>query len=185
MNLQVFLSCDTVRNSDYEQVSEIADADFVICEFPTDNGVLTTDLSVMMPMIEKIAASKKMVICPNPDLHFLYDGEFVVAHGSVCAELEKRGAPVVYYGKPHPEIFDIALSAFPGLNPERTVMIGDTLHTDILGATRAGIKSCLTLERGISANDLKNPTEESIHAAAVKIGARVDYIIKKVPREDL
>ncbi|MBP1932071.1 HAD family hydrolase [Ammoniphilus resinae] len=43
-------------------------------------------------------------------------------------------------GKPDPSIFLHALSLM-GLDKEEVIMVGDNLMTDILGATRAGIKS--------------------------------------------
>ncbi|MUK88859.1 HAD-IA family hydrolase [Ornithinibacillus sp. L9] len=43
-------------------------------------------------------------------------------------------------GKPDPNIFDHALE-LGSANKDEAIMVGDNLHTDILGATRAGIKS--------------------------------------------
>lgn len=42
--------------------------------------------------------------------------------------------------KPHPAIFQAALSHFM-INPEEAVMIGDTLDADVLGANQLGMKS--------------------------------------------
>ncbi len=42
--------------------------------------------------------------------------------------------------KPHPSIFQAGLAHF-GLRPEETVMVGDTLEADILGANQLGMKS--------------------------------------------
>lgn len=42
--------------------------------------------------------------------------------------------------KPHAHIFDLALTALDAL-PGQTVMVGDLLETDILGANRMGIRS--------------------------------------------
>ena len=43
-------------------------------------------------------------------------------------------------GKPDPTIFEHALERI-GLNKDEVIMVGDNLMTDILGASRAGIKS--------------------------------------------
>ncbi|MDR0741775.1 MAG: HAD hydrolase-like protein, partial [Rickettsiales bacterium] len=129
------------------------------------------------------------IVCANPDFRFLSNGEFVVAQGLVCKIMEQRGARVIWFGKPDEGVFLSAMEKLGYPDPDRAVMIGDTLRTDILGATRAGIKSCLTLARGITTRDLtmagKELTEENIIAAAAEIGARVDYIIEKVPAGDL
>lgn len=47
-------------------------------------------------------------------------------------------------GKPHPAIFETALKAL-GSSPEETLMVGDRLETDILGANLLGIKTIAVL----------------------------------------
>ncbi|OGO12217.1 MAG: hypothetical protein A2Z66_12625 [Chloroflexi bacterium RBG_13_66_10] len=54
--------------------------------------------------------------------------------------------------KPNPALFEIVLRAW-GLRPEETVMIGDTLGADILGAQNAGMHQIwLTLDADTPAN---------------------------------
>lgn len=182
-------SYNVFQGSDYVKVSDINDADFVYCDFPTNNGELFSDEALMEPELSKVIAAGKPVICANPDFHVFLNGEFVLTQGTPCKIFEHCGLPVIYYGKPHAEIYLDAMAKLGDVNPGRTLMIGDTLHTDILGAKRAGIKSCLTLAGGISARDIiaagKELTAENINAAGEKIGAVPDYIIEKVPATDL
>lgn len=50
----------------------------------------------------------------------------------------------VFYGKPFPAIFDLARERIkPGTPDHRVVMVGDTLHTDILGGAAAGFRTAL------------------------------------------
>lgn len=176
-------------NSDYIKVESIQDADFIFCNFPSYNGSLVTDDSLLEPEINKLLKSKLPIICPNPDKRTILDGISYVMQGTPCKTLEDRGAKVIYYGKPYPEIFVDAMFRLGDFDKKRTVMIGDTLETDILGATRAGITACLTLEKGISADDMLNSglklTRDNIDKEAEKIGTHVDYIIQKVPRLDI
>ncbi len=44
--------------------------------------------------------------------------------------------------KPHPGIFDHALSRMENPRREAVLMVGDNPHTDILGGTRAGLDTC-------------------------------------------
>lgn len=64
--------------------------------------------------------------------------------GSVFADLfpdafisEEAGAP-----KPHKAYYDYIFSRVPGMTPENTLMIGDSLSTDIQGANNAGLPCC-------------------------------------------
>ncbi|MFC1508712.1 HAD-IIA family hydrolase [Candidatus Omnitrophota bacterium] len=66
--------------------------------------------------------------------------------GAMLAMIEKTSGvkPKKIFGKPSPEmLFDAC--AFRGVEPKRTVMIGDRLYTDIKMAERAGIDSILVL----------------------------------------
>ncbi len=62
-------------------------------------------------------------------------------------------------GKPHPFIFQAALNGF-GATPEDTLMVGDRLETDILGASNHGIRTAavltgVTSREEISRGDIK------------------------------
>ncbi len=47
----------------------------------------------------------------------------------------------VGYSKPDKHFFDAILQSNPSITPENTVMVGDRLQSDILGASRANIRS--------------------------------------------
>lgn len=65
-------------------------------------------------------------------------------------------APTVI-GKPQRAIFDAALEFF-GADPERTLMVGDRLDTDILGAQKVNIQTALVLTGVTSKEVLENHT---------------------------
>ncbi|MBS2036787.1 pyrimidine 5'-nucleotidase [bacterium] len=48
----------------------------------------------------------------------------------------------VGFAKPHPEIFRHALRQMGGPSPERVLMVGDNLDTDIRGGLEAGLDTC-------------------------------------------
>ncbi len=76
-------------------------------------------------------------------------------NGAILAALEvATGVSPTIIGKPEPIIYQQAL-ALLGVDPDKTVAIGDRLETDILGAVRTGIRSIMVLT-GISTEaDLK------------------------------
>ncbi len=59
----------------------------------------------------------------------------------VSSEMGKR--------KPHPEIFQSGLKAM-GLRPEESIMIGDNLEEDIIGAKKVGMKTIYLTQKDIS-----------------------------------
>lgn len=72
--------------------------------------------------------------------------------GAIVGALAGMGyPPEVIAGKPSPVAYRIALEK-SGQRPKETLMIGDRLETDILGANRAGIDSALLLS-GVARRD--------------------------------
>ena len=46
------------------------------------------------------------------------------------------------HNKPSKEYFDACFSQIPGFDPEKALMVGDSLTSDILGGIQAGMKTC-------------------------------------------
>lgn len=55
----------------------------------------------------------------------------------------------VFFGKPYEDAFTDAMSRLPGIPASRIAMVGDTLHTDILGGRFAGAKTVLVTDFGL------------------------------------
>uniref|UniRef100_A0A2K6QGG0 Phosphoglycolate phosphatase n=1 Tax=Rhinopithecus roxellana TaxID=61622 RepID=A0A2K6QGG0_RHIRO len=68
----------------------------------------------------------------------------------------QRQADII--GKPSRFIFDCVSQEY-GINPERTVMVGDRLDTDILLGVTCGLKTILTLTGVSTLGDVKNNQE--------------------------
>ena len=60
--------------------------------------------------------------------------------------------------KPHPQIFSQVLTGL-GAAPEETMMIGDTLNADVLGANQMGIQS-VWITRRVDFTEAHDPPEE-------------------------
>jgi 4-nitrophenyl phosphatase len=81
----------------------------------------------------------------NPDPTFPSERGIMPGAGSIQAFLETatEQKPIIV-GKPQPGIYRQAL-AMLGVAPERAVMLGDRLETDILGGHRAGLHTICVL----------------------------------------
>ena len=96
----------------------------------------------------------------NPDVSFPIEGGQAPGNGAFvrAIEVSTNVSPVIV-GKPEPLLFKQAIKALD-LSPEETLMIGDRLETDILGAQRAGIGTALMLTgvtpmEKVAATDIK------------------------------
>lgn len=95
----------------------------------------------------QILLSKKPVYCPNPDQLALQGSILRYPSGYFANELIKIGGSVIYLGKPYQFIYEFITHIHPDIyfDKSRTLMIGDTLETDICGAINFGIDSLLVL----------------------------------------
>ncbi|CTQ50631.1 HAD-IIA family hydrolase [Jannaschia donghaensis] len=76
----------------------------------------------------------------------------------------------VFHGKPYSGIYDLAFARLGGHPGRRAVMVGDSLHTDILGAQTAGIASALITGHGVlRGRDVRRAIDLS--------GIRPDHVI--------
>ena len=91
-------------------------------------------------------------IATNEDATFPVPGDVFPGAGAMVGALRGMGfAPDVVIGKPSPIAFRMALDRL-GAAPQRVVMIGDRLETDIVGGRDAGLATALVLS-GISTLD--------------------------------
>ncbi len=81
----------------------------------------------------------------NPDVTFPSPEGLVPGTGSILAALQAAtDVKPTIIGKPNLPMFETALHQLE-TSPDSTLMIGDRLGTDILGAQRAGMKTALVL----------------------------------------
>ncbi|MGE5200527.1 MAG: HAD-IIA family hydrolase, partial [Acidobacteriota bacterium] len=86
---------------------------------------------------------RPLIVC-NPDIASP-EGDMLNAEPGYYAHRIAEATAVVpiLCGKPERAIYERALARFPTLRPERVLGVGDTLHTDILGARAAGCRAML------------------------------------------
>ncbi|MDF1607369.1 HAD hydrolase-like protein [Hoeflea sp. YIM 152468] len=96
-------------------------------------------------LTQALKAKPRQVLVGNPDLVAPVEAGLSREPGHYAHRLAAAtGVEPVFYGKPFPAIFDMARQRIrPGTPDHRVVMVGDTLHTDILGGAAAGFRTAL------------------------------------------
>ncbi|MDO5091691.1 MAG: HAD-IIA family hydrolase [Cardiobacteriaceae bacterium] len=103
--------------------------------------------------LDDLAAHPRPVLLGNPDLIAPLADSISIEAGSYILPLhDTLFQQVKVFGKPFASIFDIAAKRLHHLGHDldhhRTLMIGDTLHTDILGGNAYGLATCLVTGHG-------------------------------------
>ena len=94
--------------------------------------------------------TSKKLICTNPDLIVHRGDEEEYCAGSIAQIFESLGGKVIYFGKPHKEIYKMCFN-----NKEKVLAVGDNLRTDIKGANNLNIDS-LFITNGVHRDELRN-----------------------------
>ncbi len=97
------------------------------------------------------------LLCANPDIVVDRGGRREFCAGAVAELYREMGGEALYFGKPHPPIYDLARARLAGLGLEasetRILAIGDGIATDIAGAMGENIDS-LFLTQGLAAAEI-------------------------------
>jgi len=110
-------------------------------------------------MLENFHARGLPFLCANPDMVVQRGDQLIYCAGAIARLYESLGGDVVYYGKPYPAVFERALAEIRSTAPAaRTLMIGDGMETDILGAQRMGLDA-LFIGGGIHGEQLRQHPE--------------------------
>jgi len=81
----------------------------------------------------------------NPDRTFPTPEGLIPGAGSIIGALEiSTGVKPIIAGKPNPTLYEFALERL-GTSPAETLVVGDRMETDILGAQKLGCPSALVL----------------------------------------
>ena len=101
-------------------------------------------------------------IVANPDGAYpMSKREIGIAIGGLSYMIEKiTGRKFIRFGKPDSQIFMFALESILPIHPHITkkdiLMVGDTLHTDILGGNKFGLDTALVLTGNLLPEDYEN-----------------------------
>ncbi len=124
------------------EFSSLEDARFIICTGLVDDQ--TESPEVYRDLLERAVRRGSVMICANPDTIVRWGGRLIYCAGALGELYRSLGGEVVYGGKPHPPIYQLAKIKLKELNadgagPRRILVIGDGLATDIAGANAQGL----------------------------------------------
>ena len=104
-------------------------------------------------LVQALVGRPRPVWVGNPDIVAPRETGFSVEPGYFAHRLaDETDSTPHFFGKPFGNIYELALQRLgPEVPRDRMVMVGDSLHTDILGAQAAGIGSALIADYGFFA----------------------------------
>lgn len=103
-------------------------------------------------LVRTLADRPRPFVVANPDLVAPRESGLSLEPGLFAHDLADRtGLGAHWYGKPFPDAYAEVLSRLRGVAPDRIAMVGDTLHTDVLGGRAAGIGTVLITDHGLFA----------------------------------
>ena len=109
----------------------------------------------------------KKLVCTNPDLTVHRGGIEEYCAGKIAEIFEGLGGEVIFFGKPHKEVYLSCLD-----KNEKTLVIGDNLKTDIKGANNMNLDS-IFISSGIHRSTINN--EEGVEELLKKYKVSANY----------
>jgi HAD superfamily hydrolase (TIGR01459 family) len=159
-------------------------ADYVVCTGLANDEVETPES--YRDMLNAVRSRGLFMLCGNPDLVVERGDKLIYCAGALADLYAELGGEVLYAGKPHRPIYDLALERIAGLRGgtpalPRVLAIGDSVRTDLKGASDRGI-DCLFVTAGIHAEELGDRHAPSL-AALTKMFADAGVAPKAVTQK--
>jgi len=131
---------DTLPRDHAIIAKSISDADWILNAGPNHPPETLDDYE---ERLRDGAARGLPMLCANPDKTVLHGGDRLICAGALAERYVLLGGTVTYIGKPHALVFKRCAEMLGITKPERILMVGDNLETDVLGANRVGCHSLL------------------------------------------
>ena len=159
---------------------DLEDAEGIVCCGPFDP---LADPAVNRPQFLYAKHKGLKLLCANPDI-VVDRGEIREwCAGALAALYTEMGGESLYFGKPHPPIYDLVRRRIAALDieadPTRMLAIGDGVHTDIDGAMGEDIDS-LFISGGLAAAETitsHQPDADALNAYLARENASPTYTI--------
>lgn len=157
---QVFFSqLELIENPVTITQVPVEEADGIICCGPFDS---LADLEVMRPQFLLAKNKGLKLLCANPDIVVDRGDTREWCAGALAQLYTELGGESLYFGKPHPPIYDLARRRLDALGKSipdhRILCVGDGVLTDIDGALGEELDS-LFITGGLAARETKTENQ--------------------------
>jgi HAD superfamily hydrolase (TIGR01459 family) len=164
---------------DYIKVKDIAKSDFLYVSGVNDAH---DTIDKYLSMLEHAASLNIPFVCCGNDTSTFMDGQISLSAGALAEQYAVLGGTIITLGKPDITILEYALDGIENLTQEGTILLGDSLTTDIKSANTLGIASIL-ISKGIHVNFLGEgyiPDIARTRDLATNFDAYPDFVISNV-----
>lgn len=159
---------------------ELTEAEGMVCTGPFDS---LADPDVMRPQFLMAKQLGLKLLCANPDIVVDRGEQREWCAGALAKLYTEMGGESLYFGKPHPPIYDLARRRLADLGvqvpDDRILAIGDGILTDIAGAMGEDIDS-LFISGGLAATEtktLRQPDADALEAYLTSQKSNPTYTI--------
>ncbi len=137
-----------------DQITRVpfAEADGIVCTGLVDDMTETPDDYRAQLLLGKTKGLT--MLCANPDIIVDMGDKRLYCAGALAEAYAAMGGEVLYFGKPHPPIYDLArrqLATLTGRDDPQILCIGDGVNTDVQGGIAEGLNT-LFVTGGIAAD---------------------------------
>lgn len=119
-------------------VGSAEEADFILLTGTDDEATLDG----FQPALDVARARELPLVCANPDVRVVSSLGVVMAPGAIAAHYETLGGRVIWVGKPHARVYQLATDLLPA-GP--LLAVGDSLAHDIAGGVAHGLDTAFVM----------------------------------------
>ncbi len=120
--------------------------------FPTKS--IKENAELYMQGLKEMVDNKLPLVVFNPDLFAMENGMKALRQGTIALAYKELGGETIVSGKPDTKIYGDILKSleenYKITDPSKILMVGDTGRTDIIGAEKLGLSTCLLMRHGVS-----------------------------------
>jgi HAD superfamily hydrolase (TIGR01459 family) len=146
------------------EIVPLQQAEGIVCTGLFDDLTETPDDYRATLLYAKTTGLK--LLCANPDIIVDFGDKRLYCAGAIAQAYDRMGGESLYFGKPHPPIYDLARRRYGALpnavGDPRILAVGDGIGTDIQGASGEAIDA-IFITGGIAAEhfgaDAENPLQ--------------------------